>query len=463
MRAGEQNNDTDNGNRMAWRRKQTVAGTSVVICPAVGMASRSAVMPVRHTLPIRSLSAQNVRHIQVKVKFNAKVFFDKYPLRHLAASRTSLLLGVLTVVPRNSQRCMDQTVGRTVKWVTLVFCVANTAVLRVSTDSNTGGSTTTAPLGRTMPHHATGTSRSQSSRPKDFPDQIVKDTGQGHAYQPQGAPRFTRTLDKITLIEAAQLHNASTQAREVKTLLQKALQSRASQPNHDAHERHFQRTFAAISRRITRLERRRRELDRFVQTHGAPACVGPRPLLPWTNRRHRQCPRRSRTAQLGGKVQIMVSTLPSGGFGLFATRPIAKGEIVGDFPGQPTSASALIAAGLRVHDSDVLHRKLSTVFRLRPGSNTALDPTEADGMLAFRLENALAFTNEPPPKVLANVVQAWGDEWPVQFRAAADIRWGDELFVCYFWPEAARAYAVNTRCVGGRNLPKDACGSVDRA
>lgn len=272
--------------------------------------------------------------------------------------------------------------------------------------------------------------------------------------RPDATPRFNRRHCRTN-------HTATAQRQALQSELASLRRAQAQQQHRHSDlvrsdgdltlsttaRRQLLREQARKVQRSHRVQQALQQLDAAAERSGAPRCTRARVLYDRTLAPSRFCPARPNKGLLGRKVQIMTSLVGNGGFGLFATRPIAPGEVLGDFPGVPTPAATIVARGL-AGDGAALARKLSTVFRVHEGSTVALDPTEPDGTLAVKVENSLAFVNEPPPGTQPNVRQVWTSGWPVQFVAARPIEWGDELFVCYFWPREARGYAVNPQCVG---------------
>lgn len=122
------------------------------------------------------------------------------------------------------------------------------------------------------------------------------------------------------------------------------------------------------------------------------------------------------------------------GRGLFARKDIACGTVLGQYPGRPRSANAMLAKFQTA--------PLAREYCFRTRGDSLLDPTDAEGRPSrlpapglpwVPVDVALCYANEPPAgSAGVNIVpEDDPDDIGILFVACCDIAAGAELFVDY--------------------------------
>jgi hypothetical protein len=137
-------------------------------------------------------------------------------------------------------------------------------------------------------------------------------------------------------------------------------------------------------------------------------------------------------------LAVSSSTIPQAGKGVFATEPIARGTVLGSYPGVPRSDEEMAAKALVVPTSRFY------CFSVRP--DLILDPTGMDGLPSsrpvpmhmwwpFEVDCTLSYVNEPGIGGKGVNVVVEDDQSDARvglcFVADRDIDAGEELFIDY--------------------------------
>lgn len=152
-------------------------------------------------------------------------------------------------------------------------------------------------------------------------------------------------------------------------------------------------------------------------------------------------------------VHVRASTIPGAQLGVFATRRIGTGEIVGRYPGYLHPGSVWWITKGRTPAGD-----LACTYAWFLASGNVLDPTNEEGQLQdvlvglgglWRVPTVMSRINEPPSGTDTNI-HAAEEGNTVSFTARVGIDAGDELFV-YYGPNYDRACYQSDITVAARN------------